>query len=131
MPTKADLLPWASKVLGVETGDTSVNFGQCVGLVEKWLDFLGLPHIPGNAKDLLAGAKMKPYRVVVNTPNNAPSPGDIVVWGATWGGGYGHTAVVLAANANKLAVLEQNDPAGTAPLTGTHDYSGVLGWITW
>lgn len=131
MATKTDLLPWASKVLGVETGDTSVNFGQCVGLIEKWLDFCGLPHIPGNAKDLLGGAKMKPYKVVTNTPNNAPLPGDIAVWGATWGDGYGHTAVVLAANARQLAVLEQNDPAGSPPIVGTHDYSGVLGWITW
>ena len=126
------LLPWVAKTLDVaNTGDNPVNRGQCVGLVEAWLDVLGKPHIPGNAKDLLDGADHKVYKVTANLPSNFPQPGAIIVWGGSWGGGYGHTAVVLAANVNHVVTFEQNDPTGSPPLVATHNYSGVIGWISW
>jgi surface antigen len=100
-----------------------------VGLVEKWLDLQHCPHIWGNAKDLLMGADPHVYRVIENAPLNAPPPGAIVVWGPSWGAGYGHCAVVVAANAGELVVFEQNNPAGSPPVVATHDYSGVEGWI--
>ena len=127
------LLPWVAKTLDQpNTGDNPINRGQCVGLVEAWLDLLGKPHIPGNAKDLLSNSQgLDAYKQTINAPVNYPQAGDIIVWGPTWGAGYGHTAVVLAANINHVVVFEQNDPAGSPPIVGTHDYSGVLGWISW
>lgn len=110
-------------------GTNGINRGQCVGLVEVWLDALGKPHIPGNAVDLLANAPAEGYKVTMNDPTNYPVAGDIVCWNGTWGGGYGHTAVVIAANANELLTLEQNDPEGAPVNIGVHDYSGVQGWI--
>jgi hypothetical protein len=127
----SSLLLWAGTRLGVLTGDNAANQGQCVGLVEAWLDHLGKPHVFGNAKDLLREASTAAYMVVVNTPNNFPKPGDIIVWGSTWGNGFGHTAIVLAANVYWVAVLEQNDPTGAMPVAATHGYSGVIGWLTW
>lgn len=118
--------------LGVpNTGDTPGNRGQCVGLVEDWLDANLKPHVPGNAKDLLANADRKVYKVTVNAAYNSPPPGAVVVWGGSWGAGYGHTAVVVAANAEWLVVFEQNDPTGALPRVATHTYAGVIGWITW
>jgi CHAP domain len=110
-------------------GDNPQNKGQCVGLIEVWLDQHKLEHIWGDAKDLLANADPQIYTVVKNGPNNAPPRGAIVVWDRTWGGGYGHTAICVASTPLHLAVFEQNDPDGYPPLLATHDYNGVAGWI--
>jgi hypothetical protein len=124
------LIAFIQRYLGVaNTGDTPANRGQCVGLIEVWSDEHHLPHLWGNAKDLLANADPAHYTVVHNAPTNFPSPGSIVVWGSTWGGGYGHTAVVVAATELLIVVFEQNDPDGSPPVVATHDYSGVIGWL--
>jgi CHAP domain len=126
----ASLSTFVAAMLGQpDIGDTPQNSGQCVGLVERWLDANNLPHVWGNAVDLLANAPTSIYKVVPNGPSNAPQPGDVVVWGQAWGGGFGHTAVVIAANANLLAVLEQNNPTGAPCTVATHGYSGVIGWL--
>jgi len=125
------LSDFISKYLGVTgVGDTAENKGQCVGLVEVWLSANGKSHIWGNAKDLLADAPASMFIVTKNAPSNFPPPGAIICWDATWGGGDGHTAIVVAANVSCLAVFEQNDPDGSPPIVATHDYSGVLGWTT-
>ena len=126
-----DLASFISKYLNTpNVGDNSVNTGQCTGLVEVWLDANKQPHIYGNAKDLLANASLKSYKVFHNSPNNYPLPGNIVCWDSSWGNGDGHTAIVVAANPMHLVVFEQNNPTGHAPTVATHDYTGVLGWIT-
>jgi len=110
-------------------GDTAVNRGQCVGLVEVWIDYLHLPHIWGNALDLLNNAPEPPYRVIKNKPTNFPLPGDIVVWDGTWGGGYGHTAIAVTAHVMSFTALAQNDPLGSPPHIVLYTYTGVIGWI--
>ncbi len=122
--------PFINNYLGKSnTGDTTGNKGQCVGLIEVWLDTLHRKHIPGNAGDLLANAPAEGYTVTENTPTNFPKAGDIVCWNGSWGGGYGHTAVVLAADEVSLLVFEQNEPDGSPPAIGLHTYGGVAGWI--
>ena len=126
-----NLAKFISQYLGkANTGENPVNRGQCVGLIEVWLTANGKPHIAGNAVDLLANADPKVYKKTANIPTNQPPPGAIVTWNGTWGGGYGHTAVVVAANVLQLVVFEQNDPGGAAPTVATHPYSGIQGWIT-
>lgn len=126
-----NLATFISQYLGkANTGENPVNKGQCVGLIEVWLTANGKPHIPGNAVDLIANADPKFYRKVVNIPTNVPPPGAIVCWNGTWGGGYGHTAVVVAANVLQLVVFEQNDPFSAPPVVATHSYNGIQGWIT-
>jgi hypothetical protein len=126
-----DLATFIGKYLGrANTGDTPQNRGQCVGLIEAWLDENHKPHIWGNADELLANADLKVYKRVTNIPTNHPPPGAVVCWGNTWGGGAGHTAIVVAANVNALVVFEQNDPTGSPPVVATHNYNGVQGWLT-
>lgn len=126
-----DLAGFISKYLGkVTTGDTLQNAGQCVGLIEMWLDANGKPHIWGNADQLLANADPRIYKRTMNIPTNSPPPGAIVCWNDTWGGGAGHTAIVVAANVMALVVFEQNDPEGSPPVVATHSYSGIVGWLT-
>jgi CHAP domain len=127
-----NLAAFISTLLGApNVGDTPENTGQCVGLIERWLSSNTKPHIWGDAKDLLANADLKIYRIVHNNPTNAPPPGAVVVWDASWGAGHGHTAICVAGNANHLAVFEQNDPMGSPCLVATHDYAGVAGWLYW
>ena len=129
--TGCTLIKFISLIWGrVLVGDTPENKGQCVGLVEQWLDANLKLHIWGDAKALLVNADPKVYKVTDNTPLNFPPLGAIVVWGADWGNGHGHCAVVVAANASRMAVFEQNNPVGSPPVLATHGYSGVLGWLT-
>ena len=124
------LLPFLQRYLGAaNTGDTDPNRGQCVGLVEVWIDANKRPHVIGNAVDLLNNAPPASYKVVRNGPNNFPPAGAIVCWDGSWGGGYGHTAIVVAATPLLLAVFEQNDPDGAPPVVATHSYDGVAGWL--
>lgn len=123
----ADLIKRYSGKAGV--GDTPGNRGQCVGLVEVWTDSLGLPHTWGNAKDLLDQADRAHFLVIRNSPTNYPVRGDVVVWGGAWGGGFGHTGVVLMADVMSLTVFQQNDPTDSRPHPKLYSYSGVLGWM--
>lgn len=126
----ADLLGFIGKYVGRgAVGTNPDNTGQCTGLAMLWVEANSHPLIWADAKDLLSQAPLTDYQVFHNGPTNAPPPGALVVWNDTWGGGYGHVAVVVAANAMHLAVVEQNDPIGAGPLVATHDYSGVAGWL--
>lgn len=110
-------------------GDTPENRGECVGLVELWIDMLGLPHVWGDAKDLLANADAGHFRRVNNGPDNYPSPGDIVVWNDSWGSGHGHTAIAVTGAPALFIAFEQNDPIGSTPALKCYDYKGVAGWL--
>jgi len=117
-------------------GNTTANMGQCVGLVSLWQDVLGVPHEYGNAKDLLADANTSFFSVTQNDPTSStqfPVPGDIMVWGDTWGNGVGHCAIIVTANGTSFTSFEQNDATGVDPNGAcevlSHDYSGVLGWL--
>lgn len=127
-----DLLNFIQQYYGVLCGDTSINYGQCVGLIEVWLDRLGLnnPHLYGNAKDLLNNADSSKFDIIKNditNPNQFPLPGDILVYDKTWGGGYGHTGVVLVADGKSIILFEQNNPS--VPVIKRETYKGLLGWL--
>lgn len=124
------VIPFIEEWLGIaDSGDTPGNKGQCVGLIELWCDVHQHPHIAGNAVDLLRLADRSAYEVVINNPTNYPPPGAIVCWDSSWGGGFGHCAVVVAAQSMQVVVFEQNNPSGSAPRVATHGYVGVAGWL--
>ena len=127
---KTDLAAFITRYLGRgPVGTNPDNTGQCTGLAMLWLEANSHPVIFANAKDLLNQAPLADYQVFHNGLTNSPQPGALVVWGDTWGGGYGHVAIAVAANTMHLAVFEQNDPIGAGPLVATHDYTGVAGWL--
>lgn len=111
-------------------GDTPENTGECVGLIEVWLNEQGHPaNVWGNAKDLLANAGPE-FVVISNTADNYPLPGDILCFNGRWGGGFGHTGVVTSANVDNFTLFEQNNPTGSAPHLVDHpNYSNVQGWM--
>lgn len=106
---------------------------QCVDLVEDYVASChGLPHIPGNAIDLYANADHALYIKVMNTPNNYPAQGDVVIWSQTPAlsiGPYGHCAVAIAADVNHLVTLDQDYPLMSRVDVVAHSYVGVYGWL--
>lgn len=130
------LLDFINKYFGTpDIGDTLENKGQCVGLIEIFLDVLNLntPHLYGNAKDLLTNAPTDKFEVVYNDPNNYdqfPPIGAIMVFGTSYGGGLGHCGIVVRANGYTFSLFDQNNPVGSRPtLTNYHNYAGVEGWF--
>lgn len=122
-----------AKYMGVKCGNTAQNMGECVGLISLWMDNLQIPHEWGNAKDLLANADTNYLDVIYNDPKNLnqfPVQGDIMVFGASWGGGYGHTGIIDEATGKDFLLFEQNNPGGNPPeVIGHPNYTGVLGWL--
>jgi hypothetical protein len=125
------LLDFIDQYSGVaNVGDTPENVGECVGLIEAWLNEQGHPqNVWGNAKDLLANAGPE-FEVIGNSEANYPLPGDILCFNGRWGGGYGHTGVVTSADPQTFTLFEQNNPTGSAPHLVQHsNYSNVQGWM--
>lgn len=118
-------------------GDTPQNIGECVGLIEVWNDNLGLPHIWGNAIDLLKNADPSHYDVVYNKLGDTsqfPPDGAIVVLGKPYGqlldGTYaGHTGISKGSDGNTLRLFQQNDPDGSTPHMKDYTYDACLGWL--
>lgn len=127
MATTQDLL---AAVNGKSINTDGADNGQCTAIPHKWEEMSGWPIVLGNAKDTLANAPSTSYDKTYNAPTNYPLPGAIMVWGPTWGGGYGHTAVVYTANVDTFTCVEQNDGDNGLAHLGTHNYSGVEGWFT-
>ncbi len=112
-------------------GDTPGNKGQCVGLIEVWTDYLGLPHTWGDADQLFANADPFYFDKIVNTPTAIPTTGDIIVWTSEFNGGVGHTGVATGKNTNAgfVEVFEQNDPLGSPCHIKLYNYAYIQGWI--
>lgn len=85
------------------------------------------PGVEG-AKDVWDTYLTEVYTRTKNTPDNAPKPGDVVIWG-TQLGPYGHIAVCSSADANNLTCFGQNFPLGSVCHFQKHTYFGVLGWL--
>ena len=129
-PMASKLAAFISKYSGKwSVGNTPENTGQCVGLVEVWMDSLHLPHVWGDAADLLSNANMGSYLRIYNSATNFPLPGDIVVWGPTWGGGHGHTGIAVRAGVMNFTAFQQNDPENSTPHRKFYAYNGVRGWL--
>jgi len=114
-------------------GNTDANKGECVGLVMVWVENLGKSHFWGHAKDLFANAPEDEWDRIENSPSSYPKAGDIMCWGASWGGGYGHTGVVESSSpsTDSFICFEQNYPTGSPPhLVTRKAWNGIIGWLS-
>ncbi len=123
---------FASKYNGQKIKSPHGIAGQCVSVSSEFAVEQGWPELFGSGDDTayhiwlngVAG-----YEKIPNTPSNFPSVGDIMFFGPTYGGGGGHTGVVVSANANSVTLVEQNDPYGSAVHEKTYNYNGACGWF--
>ena len=112
------------------TGNTSENKGECVGLSSLWMDNFGIPHVYGHAKDLYTNAPDEYFAKISNAPDAIIQDGDIAVWSEGYNGTYGHTGVAYGKHdINHFDCFEQNDPLGSAPHIKKYNYAYVLGWL--
>lgn len=104
---------------------------QCVDLVQQYnKEMFNGPFLSGaGAKDIYNTYPQNIYTRIDNTPTGFPVPGDIVIWGASYGP-WGHIAICTEADVNTFTCFSQNDPTGV--LSGYKkyfNYNGVLGWL--
>jgi hypothetical protein len=100
--------------------------GECVSLIQQLLDkVMGISFEPrGNAKDWLTHPNVLKYFNVL--PITTPlQPGDIIVYGSNYGGGYGHIGLIDA-NGNyydQNGILSRRIAWRAIPFKG---YKGIL-----
>lgn len=92
-----------------------IGYGyQCFDLAnEYWNKLFGLSLKGVGAKDIPNSNNFKGIaKVYNNTPSFKAKPGDLVIFNSSYGGGYGHVAIVLNGNADgnvmKFVSLDQN-----------------------
>lgn len=110
MRTKQEAIKWINNSIGKQY-DFDGYFGfQCVDYSNAYWNYVTGGRLAGEgAKDLPFWNDFKGVATVYkNTPSFLAQAGDIVVWGSTFGNGFGHTAVVIDANSNYIVVVEQN-----------------------
>lgn len=118
-------------------GTNSSDSGQCVGFFNRVvLDVTNVLYpLQGasGAKDLITCTNTRTdlFEQVQNNPNNPdqlPGVGDWVIWGASWGGGWGHVACVETVDTNGFTAIEQNY-APNKVTRQSHNWGGVIGWV--
>lgn len=112
--------------------------GQCVQLVSKWCQFIGLPVEWANAAAWFlneTSAFSQKWTKVVNNPNDPnqlPSPGDLVCFAPSLPGsdGYGHIDIFVKDLGNhEWQGFDSNWNGKNAKLV-THNWAYVMGWYT-
>lgn len=113
----------------VRVSADNVSTPQCVDLVQLWARVIGSPRFTGNAKDIF-NQQGSYYAQIVNTPDNFPQGGDIVIWSGDYNGGPGHCGIATGNGDEKtFDCFEQNDPTGVDCRVTTYNYQHVLGWL--
>lgn len=113
-------------------GNTPANMGECTGLVNLWAKNLSKGHLWGHARDLFNNASDVEWDKIENKPEVYPKAGDIMCWGKTWGGGYGHTGIVESSSpgTDSFKCFEQNYPTGSPPkIINRKAWNGIIGWL--
>lgn len=95
--------------------------GQCVSLINRYCwEVLAVPAGAwGHAKDWATNQIQDRY---FDKVGGEPQLGDIIVWGANYGGGYGHIAISLGNG----RVFDQNGGAGVATCGISPEYAGRI-----
>ena len=78
--------------------------------------------VPG-AKDLWNVATSR-FTKIGDSASLVPQPGDVLIYGPSWGGGYGHVEMVVGVDANGCAIVGNN-------LTGNPRLSAQKTYRTW
>lgn len=123
---------WLAGALGRSIDYDRAYGVQCVDLVNDYLvNGLVVAGAWGNAVDIKK-QHIEGFRWVSNAPTNFPESGSIVVWNANVRqlgiGPYGHTAIVILADAAHMLTIDQNWDGAPSAQVHLHSYTGVAGW---
>lgn len=121
--TQSTAVSWLVAQVGQFKNFDGLYVNQCVDLFNFYYQFLtGVsPYsrgygVPG-AKDLWNVAT-DVFTKIADSSTLEPQPGDVLIYGASWGGGWGHVEMVEYTNANGCGVIGNNMLGNpTAPTT--------------
>lgn len=109
------------------TDQTTID--QCIDLWRIYnRKIVKAPDIFGNPPDIWNNYQSQYYDRILNTPDNFPKLGDVVIWGTKYGT-YGHIAICVEGDVNGFTSFDQNDPLKSPCHFQPHKYTGVLGWL--
>lgn len=117
---------WVASVQG-KAIDADGAFGaQCVDLARHYSqNVVGTGPIMGNGRDWYAnGAASGAYTQI--PAGSKAQKGDIACWGPSWGGGWGHVAIVLSDNGNTITTMTQNPGPARKETFGKNGLQGYL-----
>lgn len=108
--TKAEAVAYAKSLEGKGLDFDNFAGWQCFDTANFYWNYMFGHGLKGvGAKDIPTWNDFSGEATIYkNTPEFLAQPGDLVVWGGTYGNGYGHVAVVIEADINKIVVVEQN-----------------------
>lgn len=106
-----EVITWCKRNEGRRIDADGAYGAQCTDLPKQFYIDQGYAHYwRGHGKDTAYNAtKLANFRWV--KPSDPAWTGDIVSWGSSWGGGYGHTGIVIADLGDRLRVFHQNPKA--------------------
>ena len=141
-PTRQDAVNWANNQVGKWRDFDGAYGAQCVDFFNFYLkEVFGIAK-PIDAFPVSYAAQLPNYvgnvagwQAIANYYDFIPQPGDIAIWGTAYNGGYGHVAVIIAADMNQMTTIGQNeyspwdggDNASAAKIT--RNYNGFWGVI--
>lgn len=111
--TTTDAVNWLNAQVG-QYKDFDGQYGaQCVDLFNFYYQYITgrNPYgdgygVPG-AKDLWNVATSR-FTKIGDSPSLVPQPGDILIYGASWGGGYGHVEMVVGTDSKGCTIVGNN-----------------------
>ena len=126
---------WVNKYIGKAPDYDGTSGAQCVDLAKCY--FKEVHNVPQFS---IGGSAMyyylkfeqfdklnKKFIRIANTKEFVPLKGDVAVWNATKGGGYGHVAICTGEGDTKYFYSYDMNWNGKAMKKVKHDYSGFYG----
>jgi hypothetical protein len=84
----------------------------------------------GHAKDLFNNSFDEYWNKIIYSPGKIPPRGSVICWNQNMGGGFGHIAVVLEADAYSFTVIEQDGFKNVLAYQKSYQsYANVIGWL--
>ena len=136
MKTQPQAVDWLNQQVGKGLNFDGAYGQQCFDFFNYYYQFLtgNSPYndgygVPG-AKDIWNVGTDK-FDKIADSASLVPQPGDVLIYGSTWGGGYGHVEVVISSDANGSNIVGQNLRGNaTDPVTRVYrTWAGMRGLI--
>lgn len=138
MTTQQEAINWLNAQAGQYKDFDGMYQAQCVDLFNFYYQFLtGVsPYskgygVPG-AKDLW-NVPTDVFTKIANSNTLVPQPGDVAIYGSSWGGGYGHVEMVLGSDSRGTWFVGNNEagnpsqPASKVYRTWAQQNTGLIG----
>lgn len=117
---------WVGQVEGKAIDYDGAYGAQCVDLVFHYSRYvIGGPRLTGNGRDIFPNAAGNSSYTRLG-PGDRARKGDVACWGPSWGGGWGHAAIVLSDNGGDLTCLSQNPGPARRMNLGKNGLMGYL-----